>query len=152
MKAGKRTIIISIIITVLINLIIWLIFNYNPKESLCEGNIKIEKKYKNYLKENGLLDTICSYEYKILKLNEFNYLNKIIDHKESNYPYLKESVMLYTNLILESNRNEFVQYFNTLLYKEKFKIISFLKLVNNKESGELLKVLAPSYEQNEKKY
>gem|GEM_PF-6827653 len=73
------------------------------------------------------LEKICDYQNKVLVLNEFNYLDSIYEFFViKNKRQIEEGVDYYSNVILKTNRDEFINYFSNLDKKEQFKIWSFL--------------------------
>ncbi|MFA5618807.1 MAG: hypothetical protein WDA08_00725 [Weeksellaceae bacterium] len=124
---NKARIIKGIIILILM-FILWLIFfPFNSNSRICESEVEISKKLLNHLNDEMKLEKICDYQNKVLVLNEFNYLDSIYEFFViKNKRQIEEGVDYYSNVILKTNRDEFINYFSNLDKKEQFKIWSFL--------------------------
>src|SRR5690606_8322504 len=122
-------------------LTLWFSFHYVPKVKTCESNITISREYYMFIKNENILDSVCYFQNKILKSNDYKYLNNVYNIVDKEHKFLHENTEYYLELIIRSERTSFIRYFNRLNYQEKFKILSLLKLQKNKEAEVLLNEL-----------
>ncbi|MGI9527472.1 MAG: hypothetical protein ACR2MS_10220 [Weeksellaceae bacterium] len=103
--------------------------------NICD-DIEVSKKYKNYLIENNLLDSLCIYSREVHE-NNFKYLNKIIFIGSSD-EFALEKFQIVETLILRSNITMLKDYFNHTSEQNRFMIYMSLKLSDNPKSKEIL--------------
>lgn len=108
--------------------ILWIIFfSFDSESRVCESEVEISNKLLNHLNDEMELEKICDYQNKVLSLNEFNYLDSIYEVTiVKSDKFIREGVDYYSNIILKTNRDEFIHYFSNLDKNEQFKIWSFL--------------------------
>jgi|SRR5690554_1992914 len=141
MNTTTNKTIIAIIGILLINLFIWYIFLYTPKIKICETDIRISKQYYKFIEKENQLNAICFYQDRILNYDEYKYLDSIYNTIGTAQKFFSENTEYYIEVMIKSDTDKFIEYFDGLDAKEKFKIHSILRLSKNQKSKPLLKKL-----------
>lgn len=131
--------------------ILWIIFfPFDSESRVCESEVEISNKLLNHLNDEMELEKICDYQNKVLVLNEFNYLDSIYEVTiVKSDKFIREGVDYYSNIILKTNRDEFINYFSNLDKNEQFKIWSFLGIseYNKNETDSIYTMIDKIYQE-----
>lgn len=135
----KNKFLLLVFIILLLN-VLYLFLNKDKNVFICDSdNFKISSSYKKYLSDEHLVDSLCLYRSKIIDEAKFRYLHAIFELKDDKATFIKEKFKIYNEIIINSDLDMFIKYYNDLSDVRKSEIKLIMGVSAYKKSDSILK-------------